>query len=121
MMKKNIPTSAGHRKILEDRPSAQLGRRTLLKGIGVGLVAAAGSTLLPGESLDACPRGLSGENPHVSWRYSRCDKRSFGQPRLSAAGDRKSARLSAEVHHAGARNDLRAQPLHRREIRHRRA
>ncbi|MGF9564709.1 ABC transporter substrate-binding protein [Neorhizobium sp. JUb45] len=51
MTKKDILTSADHRKILEDRLSAQLGRRTLLKGMGAGLVAAAGATLLPGESL----------------------------------------------------------------------
>ncbi|MDX3926134.1 MAG: ABC transporter substrate-binding protein [Shinella sp.] len=46
-MTNKLPTGIDHRKILEERISAEIGRRTLLKGIGAGLLAAGGAGMLP--------------------------------------------------------------------------
>jgi peptide/nickel transport system substrate-binding protein len=46
-MTSDTAQSTHHKAILEERLSALIGRRTLLKGMGAGLLAAAGTTVLP--------------------------------------------------------------------------
>lgn len=46
-MTNELPARIDHRKILEERISTQIGRRTLLKGIGAGLLTAGAAGVMP--------------------------------------------------------------------------